>query len=138
MILGLSLPRQISQKPTGSSSILQIYSWNQSILSTLENSVAEQARANNLKSFEIGLIMKKLQLKETQLALNSNSNFLERCKLFIGISKASLDTEKFKTRVEDARYVELLRKCVDGLVAGLRVMSASLAYGACLFIQKNC
>ncbi|KAK9272621.1 hypothetical protein L1049_002996 [Liquidambar formosana] len=103
---------------------------NQSMLSTVEKSVMEQARANDLKTFEISLLMKKLQLKETKLALDSDSNLLERFKLSMGISKASFKAEKFKNQLEDTRHAELLRKCIDCLVAGLLIMSASLAYGA--------
>ncbi|KAK3017014.1 hypothetical protein RJ639_006875 [Escallonia herrerae] len=102
---------------------------NQIMFNTLENSVMEQARSNDLKTFEIGLTMRKLQLKETQLALDSTSNLLERFKLSMGISRASLKAEKFKSQLEDTRYAELLRKCIDCLVAGLFIMLTSLAYG---------
>ncbi|KAK3019429.1 hypothetical protein RJ639_004147 [Escallonia herrerae] len=102
---------------------------NQIMFNTLEKSVMEQARSNDLKTFEIGLTMRKLQLKETQLALDSTSNLLERFKLSMGISRASLKAEKFKSQLEDTRYAELLRKCIDCLVAGLFIMLTSLAYG---------
>ncbi|GAB2226218.1 hypothetical protein Drorol1_Dr00022019 [Drosera rotundifolia] len=110
---------------------------NVSVFNTWKNSVAEQTRANDLKTFEIGLIMKKLQLKETQLALNSDSNFLERCKLFIGTSKASFRAEKFKNHLEETRHAELLRKCIDCLVAGLLIMSASVMYATYVFSYKR-
>ncbi|XVF17143.1 hypothetical protein REPUB_Repub10bG0094100 [Reevesia pubescens] len=69
---------------------------NQSMLSTLEKFVMEQVRSNELKTLELGLIMKKLKLKEVQLALNFDSNHLERSKLTMGISKASFKAKKFK------------------------------------------
>ncbi|XP_057492873.1 protein CPR-5 isoform X2 [Actinidia eriantha] len=106
---------------------------NQSMFSTLEKSVIEQTRSNDLKTFEIGLIMKKLQLKEKQLALHSDLTFLERCKLSMGISKASFKAEKFKNELEETRHAELLKKCIDCLVAGLLIMLASIAYGAYVY-----
>ncbi|KVI08528.1 protein CPR-5 [Cynara cardunculus var. scolymus] len=102
---------------------------NQSMLSTLERSVSEQTRSNDLKAFEISLIMKKMKLKEAQIAVDCDSNYLERFKLSMGISKANFRAEKFKTELEDSRHAQLLKKCVDCLVAGLLIMLACLAYG---------
>ncbi|KAK4411609.1 protein CPR-5 [Sesamum angolense] len=110
---------------------------NQTMLSTIEKSVTEQTRSNDLKTFEIGLIMKKLQLKERQLTLNSDSNLLERWKLSMGFSKASFKAEKFKTQLQDTRQVELLRKCLDFLVAGLIMMLVSLAYGTYVYSYRR-
>ncbi|KAL0432022.1 UNVERIFIED_CONTAM: protein CPR-5 [Sesamum radiatum] len=110
---------------------------NQTMLSTIEKSVMEQTRSNDLKTFEIGLIMKKLQLKERQLALNSDANLLERWKLSMGFSKASFKAEKFKTQLQDTREVELLRKCLDFLVAGLIMMLVSLAYGTYVYSHRR-
>ncbi|KAL2528064.1 Protein CPR-5 [Forsythia ovata] len=110
---------------------------NQSMLSTLEKSVIEQSRSNDLKAFEISLAMKKLRLKEDQLAIHSDANFLERCKISMGFSKASFKAEKFKTQLLDTRQVELLRKCLDFLVAGLVTMLCSLAYGAYIYSHKR-
>ncbi|PON50867.1 CPR-like [Trema orientale] len=101
---------------------------NQSMLSTIEKSVMEQTRSNDLKTLELSLSMKKLKLKEDALALNYDSNNLERSKLAMGISKASFKVEKFKTQLEDVRHAELLRKCIDCLVAGLLIMVGSLFY----------
>ncbi|GMH24525.1 hypothetical protein Nepgr_026368 [Nepenthes gracilis] len=122
---------------SGFTSIIPSYSRNHFMLDTLEKSVVEQARANDLKTFEIGLIMKKLRMKETQIALDSELNFLERCKLFMGTSKASFKAEKFKTQVKDTRHAELLRNCIDCLIAGLLIMSASLAYGAYVYSYRR-
>ncbi|KAL3829402.1 hypothetical protein ACJIZ3_018204 [Penstemon smallii] len=106
-------------------------------LSTVEKSVFEQTRANNLKSLEIGLTMKKLQLKERELSLNSDSNILERWKLSMGFSKASFRAEKFKTQLQDARQVELLKKCLDFLVTGLIIMLLALAYGTYVYSHRR-
>ncbi|XP_052197725.1 protein CPR-5 isoform X2 [Diospyros lotus] len=106
---------------------------SQSMHGALEKSVIEQTRSNDLKEFEIGLIVKRLELKEKQLALSSHSNFIERCKLSMGISKASFKEEKFKSELEETRHAELLRKCVDCLVGGLLIMLASLAYGTYVY-----
>ncbi|KAF3440450.1 hypothetical protein FNV43_RR18734 [Rhamnella rubrinervis] len=110
---------------------------NQSMLSTIEKSVIEQARSNDLKSVELGLTMRRLKMKETQLALNFDSNHLERSKLAMNISKASFKAEKFKSQLEDDRYCELLRKFIDCLVAGLFLMVSSLLYGTYVFSYKR-
>ncbi|XP_057972418.1 protein CPR-5-like [Malania oleifera] len=110
---------------------------NQSMLCTFEKSIMEQARSNDLKTYEIGLQMKKLQLKEAQLALNSDSNLLERFKLSMGISKASFKAEKLKNQLEETKHAELLRKCLDFLVAGLIIMCLTLAYGAYVHSYKR-
>ncbi|KAL3524712.1 hypothetical protein ACH5RR_013084 [Cinchona calisaya] len=109
----------------------------QSILSTLDKSVIEQARSNDLKTFEMGLTMRKLQLKERELALSSDANFIERSKLSFGFSKASFKVEKFKTELEDKRHAELLRKCIDCLVAGLFVMLGCVGYGVFVYSHKR-
>ncbi|GAV62993.1 hypothetical protein CFOL_v3_06515 [Cephalotus follicularis] len=110
---------------------------NPSMLTTIEKSVVEQIRSNDLKTLELGLTMRRLKLKETQVALNYDSNHLERSKLAMGVSKASFKAEKFKNQLEDMRHVELLKKCIDCLVAGLFVMSVSLSYGAYVFSYKR-
>nr|XP_023883446.1 protein CPR-5 [Quercus suber] len=109
----------------------------QSMHGSIQKSLIEQARSNDLKALELGLTMKRLKLKETQLALNYDSNHLERSKLAMGISKASFKAEKFKSQLEETRHSELLRKCIDCLVAGLFIMSASLLYGTYVFSYKR-
>ncbi|CAH1436826.1 unnamed protein product [Lactuca virosa] len=99
------------------------------MLSTFERSLSEQVRSNDLKAFELSLTMQKMKLKEAQIAVNCDSNILERFKLSMGISKANFRTEKFKTELEDSRHTQLLKKCADCLVAGLLIMLAGLAYG---------
>ncbi|KAL5714732.1 hypothetical protein ACHQM5_016652 [Ranunculus cassubicifolius] len=106
-------------------------------LNTFEKSVMEQSRSNDLKVFEIGLKMRELKLKESQLAHLSDSNRLDRFKISMNISKASFKEEKFKTQLEETRHAELLKKCVDCLVAGLFIMSASLIYGAYIYSYKR-
>ncbi|XP_044478302.1 protein CPR-5-like [Mangifera indica] len=110
---------------------------NNNVLSTTEKSVVEQVRSNDLKALELGLAMKRLKLKEAQFALNYDSNHLERSKLAMGISKASFKAEKFKTQLEDMRFGEFLQKCIDCLVAGIVLMSASLSYAAYVFSYKK-
>ncbi|GJR10713.1 hypothetical protein Tco_0793365 [Tanacetum coccineum] len=48
------------------------------MLTTFEKSVNEQAHSNDLKALEISLSMKKKRLKEAQIAVNCDSNYLER------------------------------------------------------------
>ncbi|XP_010245864.1 PREDICTED: protein CPR-5 isoform X2 [Nelumbo nucifera] len=129
----LILHGQINQQLACISSSTMGSGFNQSMVSTLKQSVIEQARSNDLKAFEIGLTMERMKLKESQLVLNSDSNRLERFKLSMGISKASFKAEKFKNQLEETRHAELLKKCIDCLVAGLVIMSASLAYGAYVY-----
>ncbi|KAF9603960.1 hypothetical protein IFM89_039314 [Coptis chinensis] len=113
------------------------FGMNGSMLNTFEKSVMEQARSNDLKTFEIGLLMKRLQLEESKLSLSSDSNRLERFKLSMGISKASFKVEKFKTQLEETRHTEFHKKCIDCLVAGLLIMSASLLYAAYVYSYKR-
>ncbi|KAK6924146.1 hypothetical protein RJ641_010346 [Dillenia turbinata] len=129
----LVLHQQLAHASPGTLSSLT----NKSIFNTFERSVIEQERSNKLKGLEIGLTMKKLQLKEKQLALRSDSNVLERCKIKMGISKASFKAEKFKNQLEDTRYAEFFTMCIDCLVAGLLIMSASLCYGAYIYSYKR-
>ncbi|KAK7282410.1 hypothetical protein RIF29_11146 [Crotalaria pallida] len=110
---------------------------NNPVISSFEKSVVEQCRSNDLKTFELGLAMKKLKLKETQLALNYDLNNLERSKLAMGVSKASFKAEKFKNQLEDMRYGELKKKCVDCLIAGLLVMSFLLLYAAYVYSYER-
>lgn len=110
---------------------------NQSMLSTIEKSVMEQTRSNNLKTLELSLSMKKLKLKETQLDLNFDSYNLERSKLAMGVSKACFKAEKFKTQLEDVRHAELLRKCIDCLVAGLLIMVGSVLYATYVYSYQK-
>ncbi|MFS8018721.1 hypothetical protein Hanom_Chr15g01395341 [Helianthus anomalus] len=108
-----------------------------SMLTTFEKSVNEQARSNDLKALEISLTMKKMRLKEAQIAVDWDSNVLERFKLSMGVSKAKFKAEKFKTELEDSRHAQLLKKCVDCLVAGLLIMLACLAYGTYIYSRQK-
>ncbi|XP_021301073.1 protein CPR-5 [Herrania umbratica] len=129
----LAIPGQVNQLACVTpSSVL-----NHSVLGTIEKSVIEQVRSNDLKTLELGLTMEKLKLKERQLALNMDSNHLERSKLAMGISKASFKAEKFKNQLEDTRHTELLKKCIDCLVAGLFIMTFFLIYGAYIYSYKK-
>ncbi|KAM3200505.1 protein CPR-5 isoform X2 [Capsicum annuum] len=131
--------RQVRQQLASASSsmISSNTEISQSVHRTLERSLTEQARSNDLKAFEIGLTMRKLQLKERELALSSDANFLERVKLSFGFSKTSFKTEKFKNQVEDSKHAELLKTCIDCLVAGLFIMLACLGYGTYVFSHKR-
>uniref|UniRef100_A0A2N9EUE6 Uncharacterized protein n=1 Tax=Fagus sylvatica TaxID=28930 RepID=A0A2N9EUE6_FAGSY len=104
---------------------------------SIQKSLIEQTRSNNLKTLELGLTMRKLELKETQLGLNFESNYLETLKLTLNKSKASFKAEKFQTQLEDTRNAELLRKCIDCLVAGLFIMSTCVLYGAYVFSYQR-
>ncbi|XP_058786588.1 protein CPR-5 isoform X2 [Vicia villosa] len=128
----LALHEQSNQmvcfSPTSSGAVV-----NNSVNSTFEKSVVEQCRSNDLKVVEIGLTRQKLKLKEIDLALRYDLNDLERSKLSMEVSKSSFKTEKFKNQLEDTRYGELNKKCIDCLIAGLFIMSASLFYGAYVY-----
>jgi hypothetical protein len=134
---GVTLHRQSNQfvcfPPISSGSGIN----NNSVISVSEKSVMEESRSNDLKTIELALEMKKLKLKETQLVLNSDLNHLERSKLAMGMSKASFKIEKFKNQLEDTRHGELIKNCVDCLIAGLLVMSSSLLYGAYVYSYER-
>ncbi|XP_038883325.1 protein CPR-5 isoform X2 [Benincasa hispida] len=105
--------------------------------STVERSVVEQIRANDLKTVELDLKVEELNLIKTQIAVGCDLNNLERRKLAVDMSKASFEADKFKNQLEDTRYSELLRKCIDCLVAGLFIMSVALAYGAYVYSYQR-
>ncbi|KAJ4842412.1 hypothetical protein Tsubulata_039878 [Turnera subulata] len=123
----LTVHGQISQPSTAHSSFGSVI--NQLSL--------EQARSNDLKTVEIGLNLRRLKLKEAQLALSFESNHVERSKLDLNRSKTSFKIEKFKTQLGDSRQVELLKTCNDCLIAGLFIVIASLLYGAYVFSHKR-
>ncbi|KAG2654327.1 hypothetical protein PVAP13_1NG487400 [Panicum virgatum] len=100
---------------------------DQHVMSVFERSVNEQARSNELKKLEIGLTMRELQLTESQLALSSDSNELEKVKIRVGFERASFKEEKFKTQREDTRHAELLRKLIDMLLTAVRITAVTSA-----------
>ncbi|KAF8089287.1 hypothetical protein N665_0510s0002 [Sinapis alba] len=106
-------------------------------LTTFERALEEQARANDLKSMEIGLTMRKLRLKETELALSYESNNLGKSKLEMNASKAAFRAEKFKTEQEDSKKADMVNKTMDWLVASVVIMLASMLYGAYSFSQQR-
>ncbi|KAG1363265.1 hypothetical protein COCNU_11G000920 [Cocos nucifera] len=110
---------------------------NQSILNTFDRSIMEQTRSNDLKAVELSLIMKKLQMKQSQLALNSYANLLEKIKISMGISKASFKEEKLRNQIQDMKYAELLKSCIDLLVTGLIIMLGFLLYGASIYSYQR-
>ncbi|KAJ0242081.1 Protein CPR-5 [Hirschfeldia incana] len=106
-------------------------------LTTFEKALEEQSRANDLKSMEIGLTMRKLRLKETELALSYESNNLGKSKLEMNVSKAAFRAEKFKTEQEDTRKAETVHKIMDWLVLSVFTMLATMLYGAYNFSQQR-
>jgi len=110
---------------------------DQDVMSVFERSVNEQARSNELKKLEIGLTMRELQLRESQLALISDSNELEKVKIRVGFERASFKVEKFKTQREDTRHAELLRKLIDMLLTAVVLMSACFGYGTYIYSYQR-
>ncbi|KAL3728799.1 hypothetical protein ACJRO7_033388 [Eucalyptus globulus] len=110
---------------------------SQPIISIFEKSIVEQTRSNDLKELELGLVMKKMKLKEAQLSLTYDANRLGRSKLAMGISKASFKEEKFKNKLEDARHSELRKKCMDCLAGGIIIMLISLVCGVYVFSYQR-
>uniref|UniRef100_A0A0D9YYR6 Protein CPR-5 n=1 Tax=Oryza glumipatula TaxID=40148 RepID=A0A0D9YYR6_9ORYZ len=103
------------------------------ILNVFERSLNEQTRSNELKELEIGLNMRKLQLKQSQIALSSYSHMLEKIKISMGFQKASFREEKFRTQMEDTRHAELLRRLIDLLLTAVLVqrLQGNLNLGGC-------
>ncbi|CAN6983172.1 unnamed protein product [Brassica oleracea var. botrytis] len=106
-------------------------------LTTFEKALEEQARANDLKSMEIGLTMRKLRLKETELALSYESNNLGKSKLEMNVSRAAFRAEKFKTEQEDSKKADMVHKIMDWLVLSVFTMLASMLYGAYVFSHQR-
>jgi hypothetical protein len=102
-----------------------------------ERSLEEQARANDLKTMEIGLTMRKLRLKETGLALTNESNNLEKSKIEMGVSKAAFRAEKYKTELEDTTKGEMVTKIMDWLVVSVFNTLITMLYGAYVFSQQR-
>uniref|UniRef100_A0A0E0K5Q4 Uncharacterized protein n=1 Tax=Oryza punctata TaxID=4537 RepID=A0A0E0K5Q4_ORYPU len=107
------------------------------ILNVFERSLNEQTRSNELKELEIGLNMRKLQLKQSQMALSSYSHMLEKIKISMGFQKASFREEKFRTQMEDARHAELLRRLIDLLLTAVVFMSVCFGYGTYIYSYKR-
>ncbi|XP_062221866.1 protein CPR-5-like [Phragmites australis] len=110
---------------------------DQHILNVFERSLNEQARSNELKELEIGLTMRKLQLRQSQLALSSYSHMLEKIKISMGFQKASFKEGKFKTQMEDIRHAEVLRKLIDMLLTAVVLMSVCFGYGTYIYSYQR-
>ncbi|CAM0884352.1 unnamed protein product [Alopecurus aequalis] len=110
---------------------------HEAVLNAFEMSVKEQARSNELKEYEIGLNMRKLQLKQSQLALSSNTHMLEKIKLSLGFQKASFQGEKFKTQMQDTRDAQILRTLIDFLISAVILMSVFFAYGTYIYSYER-
>ncbi|KAG9451136.1 hypothetical protein H6P81_011101 [Aristolochia fimbriata] len=126
----LVLTGETNQHHSCSSLVASGSGYGQSILGTWEKSIMEQTRSNDLKAVEIALNMQRLRLKQSQLDVSFAANYLEKCKLAMGISKASFKEEKLKTQMQEKRFADLVKNCIDCLVAGLLIMSTCLCYGA--------
>jgi len=110
---------------------------DQRILDAFERSLKEQTRSNELKEFEIGLSMRKMQLKQSQLELNTYSHMLEKMKLSLGFQKASFRGEKLKTEMQDTRHAQLLRTLTDFLVSAVIIMSVCFGYGTYIYSYQR-
>ncbi|OEL21665.1 Protein CPR-5 [Dichanthelium oligosanthes] len=110
---------------------------DQRILNAFERSLKEQTRSNELKEFEIGLSMRKLQLKQSQLELNSYSHMLEKMKVSLGFEKFSFRGEKLKTQMQDTRHAQILRTLIDFLVSAVIIMSVCFVYGTYIYSYQR-
>ncbi|XP_020704233.1 protein CPR-5 [Dendrobium catenatum] len=111
--------------------------FSKSMLTTFEKSVTEHTRSNDLKEVEIGLTMRKLQMKQSQLEMSSYANWLEKVKICMNMSKASFKEDKLRNQMQETRHAELRRNCIDLLVSGLILMCAFLIYGASIFSYQR-
>ncbi|KQK01710.1 hypothetical protein BRADI_3g57717v3 [Brachypodium distachyon] len=110
---------------------------DQDILNVFERSLNEQVRSNELKELEIGLSMRKLQLKQSQLALGSYSHMLDKIKISMGFQKAAFKVEKFRTQMEDTRHAELLKRLIDMLLTAVVFMSICFGYGTYIYSYQR-
>lgn len=107
------------------------------IMTTYEKSVFEQTRSNNLKEVELGLAVRKLQMKQSQLAVSSYANCLEKVKICMNVSKAAFKEEKLRNQIQDSKHADLIKMCIDLLVSGLILMCVFLIYGAWIFSYQR-
>ncbi|KAK8971264.1 Protein CPR-5 [Platanthera guangdongensis] len=111
--------------------------FSESIMTTYEKSVFEQTRSNNLKEVELGLTVRKLQMKQSQLAMSSYANFLEKVKICMNVSKAAFREEKLRNQIRDSKHADLIKICIDLLVSGMILMCVFLIYGASIFSYQR-
>ncbi|XP_065000144.1 protein CPR-5-like isoform X2 [Musa acuminata AAA Group] len=133
--LGMSFAAVVAQILNGkniSGRRSQINHFSMICTSAVKESITN-TRSNDLKAVEIGLVMEKLKLKQSQLALSSDANLLEKIKISMGISKASFKEEKLRNQMLETRHAELLKRCIDLLVTGLIIMCGFLLYGASIY-----
>ncbi|KAF0931275.1 hypothetical protein E2562_002622 [Oryza meyeriana var. granulata] len=133
IILHAGVNRQLVQLPHNKASP----EFDRHILNVFERSLNEQARSNELKELEIGLNMRKLQLKQSQIALSSYSHMLEKIKISMGFQKASFREEKFRTQMEDTRHAELLKRLIDMLLTAVVFMSVCFGYGTYIYSYQR-
>lgn len=133
IILHAGVSQQLVQLPRSRSSP----ECDQDILNVFERSLNEQVRSNELKELEIGLNMRRLQLKQSHLALSSYSHMLEKIKISMGFQKAAFREEKLKTQMEDTRHAELLKKLIDMLLTAVVFMSACFGYGTYIYSYQR-
>ncbi|KAG8072571.1 hypothetical protein GUJ93_ZPchr0006g42484 [Zizania palustris] len=129
IILHAGVNQQLVHLPRNKSSP----EFDRHILNVFERSLNEQTRSNELKELEIGLNMRKLQLKQSQIALSSYSHMLEKIKITMGFQKASFREDKFRTQMEDTRHAELLKRLIDMLLTAVlaRQLQGSPNLGGC-------
>ncbi|XP_010462552.1 PREDICTED: protein CPR-5-like [Camelina sativa] len=89
-----------------------------------------QREANSLK--KIGLTYKKMEL-----GINYESNTLQKSQLEVDVSKAAFREEKFKTKLEDTRKAEMVRRVMDWLGVSVFSMWVSMLTGAYNFSLKR-
>ncbi|XP_037452340.1 protein CPR-5-like [Triticum dicoccoides] len=133
IILHTGVNQQLIQLPRSRSSP----ECDQDILNVFERSLNEQVRSNELKELEIGLNMRKLQLKQSHLALSSYSHMLEKIKISMGFQKAAFREEKLKTQMQDTRHAELLKRLIDMLLTAVVFMSACFGYGTYIYSYQR-
>ncbi|TKW41790.1 hypothetical protein SEVIR_1G340900v4 [Setaria viridis] len=110
---------------------------DQRVLSVFERSVNEQARSNELKELDIGLKLRELELRKSQLALSSDANELKKVEIRLGFQKVSFKVEKLETQMEDTRQAELLRKLIDMLLTAVVLMSVCFGYGTYIYSYQR-
>ncbi|KAM0913260.1 hypothetical protein ACQ4PT_012276 [Festuca glaucescens] len=133
IILHAGVNQQLVQLPRSRSSP----ECDQDILNVFERSLNEQVRSNELKELEIGLNMRRLQLKQSHLALSSYSHMLEKIKISMGFQKAAFREEKLKTQMEDTRHAEFLKRLIDMLLTAVVFMSACFGYGTYIYSYQR-
>ncbi|KAG8078884.1 hypothetical protein GUJ93_ZPchr0007g4947 [Zizania palustris] len=121
--LGLNADLYISSQGIFDKYSVSVNNLRTSDMQNPTNKIEQQARSSELKEFEIGLYMTKLQLKQSQLAFRK--------------LPSKIQGEKFKTQMQETRDAQILWTLIDFLVSAVIVISACFGYGTYIYSYQR-